>query len=98
MSRPISSESAFRAVADPTRRRIIDMLRARESSPADMNQSLRIKPPVLSFHLRVLTNAGMIVQRRRGRDRVYRLLPQSLAPITSWMRTHESRALALAGR
>jgi len=91
MSRPISSESAFRAIADPTRRRIIELLRSRESSPSDLNQSLRIKPPVLSFHLRVLSGAGVIQQRRRGRDRVYRVHQPTLAPVAQWMRSIEAK-------
>lgn len=92
MSRPISSESAFRAIADPTRRRIIDLLRVREATPADLNQALRIAGGVLTFHLRVLAGAGVISQRRRGRQRIYRLHQQTLTPVAQWMRPLDSRA------
>lgn len=88
MSRPIASESAFRAIADPTRRRIIDMLRRRDATPGDLNQTLRLKSPVLTFHLRVLSNARVITQRRRGRERLYRLHAHMLDPIARWLDVH----------
>ena len=96
MSRPIASESAFRAIADPTRRRIIDLLRVRDATPADLNQTLRLNPPVLSFHLRVLATAGVVHQRRRGRERVYRVHLLALAPAWQWMRSCEGRAKSAA--
>ncbi len=69
----------------------MDLLRSRESSPADLNQTLRITGAVLTFHLRVLSHAGVISQRRRGRQRLYRLHPQVLSPVGQWVRVHESR-------
>jgi DNA-binding transcriptional ArsR family regulator len=92
MSRPLASESVFRAIADPTRRRIMDLLRGREATPADLNQTLRIAGGVLTFHLRALLQAGVVSQRRRGRQRMYRLNAQVLSPVAQWMRSHESRA------
>jgi DNA-binding transcriptional ArsR family regulator len=70
----------------------MDLLRGRESTPADLNQVLRITGPVLTFHLRTLSQAGVVTQRRRGRQRVYRLNQHVLSPVLQWMRPYESRA------
>lgn len=88
MSRPISGESAFRAVADPTRRRIIDLLEARPHNPAELNQTLKLNPTVLTFHLQSLAKAGVVAQQREGRHRVYRLMPRVLQPISAWIQKH----------
>jgi DNA-binding transcriptional ArsR family regulator len=68
------------------------MLRLREATPAELNETLNIKGGVLTFHLRVLATAGVITQRRRGRNRSYRLHAQVLAPIWQWVRPYEARA------
>jgi DNA-binding transcriptional ArsR family regulator len=87
----MSNESVFRAVADPTRRKIIDLLRGRELTPGAIAEALRIKHEALTFHLRVLLNTGLVSQRRRGRNRAYRLHPRVLSPIAQWLRVHDLR-------
>ena len=67
----------------------IDLLRAREATPGDLNQTLRVRGPVLTFHLRVLASAGVISQRRRGRGRAYRLHPRILSSASQWLRPFE---------
>ena len=86
MSRPISSESAYRAIADLTRRRIIDLLQTRPLSPNELNETLSVTGTVLSFHLRTLTSAGIISQRRKGKQRVYRLNRGALSSVAQWIR------------
>jgi DNA-binding transcriptional ArsR family regulator len=90
MSRPFSNESVFRAVAHPTRRRILDLLRHAERSVSEIASSLGISMNNLSPHLGVLRTSGLVVQRRRGHFRFYALAPQNLKPIAAWMRAYES--------
>jgi len=85
MSRPHADESVFRAIADPTRRRIIDLLRARDRSVLDLIEALGISRPTLSHHLNILRIRGVIAQRREGRRRRYRLHPESLRIPVSWL-------------
>jgi DNA-binding transcriptional ArsR family regulator len=92
MSRPMSNESVFRAIADPTRRRVIDLLRRRELSPSELAEQMRIKNEALSFHLRVLLQAGVASQRRRGRKRFYRLHPRTFATVIDWVSAIDPRA------
>jgi DNA-binding transcriptional ArsR family regulator len=89
MSRPISSESTFRAVADPTRRRVLDLLRRRECPPSEIAESLRLRPSTLTFHLRVLAAAGLVEQHRAGRRRVYRLNLEWPNQIQRWLGPYE---------
>ena len=88
----MSNESAFRAIADPTRRRIIDLLRGRELTPSELSEQLRIKHEALTFHLRVLLQAGVASQRRRGRNRMYRLHPRVMVVVIDWLRPHDPRS------
>jgi DNA-binding transcriptional ArsR family regulator len=84
MSRPISTESVFRAVADPTRRRILELLRAGERSPVELQGSFQFSKPTLSHHLGVLRITGLIHSRRRGRGLRYRLNAPALRQISAW--------------
>jgi DNA-binding transcriptional ArsR family regulator len=84
MSRPISTESAFRAAAHSHRRRIVDLLIHRDLTPGEMVQSLGGTRPALSQHLRVLRDCGIIAFQQRGRSVVYRLNRQSLRGVAAW--------------
>ena len=89
-TRPASTESAFRAIADPTRRTVLDTLRNSGEVPvAVLASPLRISMPGLSRHLRVLRQCGLVTERRRGRERLYRLAAQSLRPVSEWIGAHE---------
>lgn len=88
----MSNESVFRAIADPTRRRVIDLLRVREMTPGELAEQMRISDEALTFHLRVLLQTGVAHQRRRGRHRMYRLQPRALLTIIEWLRVYDSRA------
>jgi DNA-binding transcriptional ArsR family regulator len=86
MSRPLSSESVYRAIADPTRRRMLDFLRAGDRPVADLIAPFRLKNPVASYHLRVLRVAGLVRQRRQGVQRVYGLQRKVLQEASTWLR------------
>src|SRR5918999_6504290 len=66
-----SLDVAYQAIADPTRRRIIEVLAQGERSVKDLVPRFPISQPALSQHLRVLREAGLVRVRRHGRFRVY---------------------------
>jgi DNA-binding transcriptional ArsR family regulator len=74
----------FRAVADPTRRSILERLYERELTVRELCAPFRITQPSLSKHLAVLRRSGLIAGRRSGRHRYYRLDPEPLEQIATW--------------
>lgn len=87
----MSNESVFRAIADPTRRKVIDLLRGRELSPSELAAQMRIKNEALTFHLRVLLQTGVASQRRRGQKRFYRLHARTLVTAIDWLGSYDPR-------
>jgi DNA-binding transcriptional ArsR family regulator len=75
----------FRAVADPTRRKILARLHGRELTVLELCEPFRITQPSLSKHLAVLRRSGLISARRSGRHRYYRLSPEPLEQIAAWV-------------
>ena len=85
MHRARAHEDVFRAIADPTRRAILDRLRAGPAAvtvlAADFDQSR----PAISKHLLVLERAGLVAAQRAGRTRVYRIRPEPLTRVAGWV-------------
>jgi len=77
-------DRVFRAVADPTRRNILERLHQRELTVGELCEPFRMRQPSLSKHLAVLRHSGLIVARRAGRHRYYRLAPEPLEQIAAW--------------
>ena len=81
------SSSAFHAIDDPTRRRILDLLR--DQGPLRAGELAarfpRISRPGVSRHLRVLRGARLLRQERRGRELWYRLDPAPLSQVDAWV-------------
>jgi DNA-binding transcriptional ArsR family regulator len=84
----MSDESPFRAIAHPARRRMLDLLRERERTVADLFSAFRLSRQAFSQHLRVLRTAGLVSQRRQGRGRVYWLQPTGLNAIKQWIESY----------
>ena len=63
----------FRAVADPTRRRMLELLQRGDLAVAELSGPFRISQPAVSQHLKVLREAGLVRSRKAGRRRLYRL-------------------------
>jgi DNA-binding transcriptional ArsR family regulator len=78
------TDAIFRAVADPTRRNILERLHERELTVRELCEPFRITQPSLSKHLAVLRRSGLIAGRRSGRHRYYRLDPEPLEQIAAW--------------
>jgi DNA-binding transcriptional ArsR family regulator len=77
--------TAFAALAEPSRRQILDLLRERERSVGELVDRLRISQPGVSKHLRVLRAAGLVHVRPDGRRRVYVLRAAPLADMDAWL-------------
>ena len=75
----------FEAVAEPTRRQLLDELRAGERRVGDLVERLGLAQPTVSKHLRVLRDAGIVVSRVEGQHRCYRIEPAGLEAIESWI-------------
>jgi DNA-binding transcriptional ArsR family regulator len=80
---------AFRAVADPTRRRILDLLAVRERTVGDLVAELGISQPSVSQQVARLREAGLVEQRRDGRSKVCFVTPVGLTEVFDWVRHYE---------
>jgi DNA-binding transcriptional ArsR family regulator len=79
------SVTAYAALAEPSRRRILDLLRGGERSVGELVGPLNLSQPGVSKHLRVLREAGLVEVRPDGRQRWYRLRAQPLAEVDEWL-------------
>ena len=77
----------FAAVADPARREVMSALARGDLSAGDVAALFPISRPAVSRHLRVLREAGLVRDELVGRQRVYRLDVEGLAPVTAWLGT-----------
>lgn len=89
MARAATTTDAFNAVAEPRRRQILDQIGANELSVTDLVRRLGLSQPLVSKHLRVLRETGLVVARDDGRQRMYRLNGPALKPIYDWVRDFE---------
>ena len=83
--RPETSHwDVFRAIADPTRRAMIELLRSRDRSATELATPFSISRPAASQHLGVLLEAGIVDVRAEGRLRIYHLKPEGLDRVLDW--------------
>src|SRR5471030_1727375 len=75
----------FRAIADPTRRAILDRLRAGPAPVNALAADFDQTRPAISKHLRVLREARLVSEQRAGRERMYRLRPVPLQRVSGWI-------------
>ena len=76
---------AAAAIADPIRRRVLELVRDEELPAGAIAASFPVSRPAVSRHLRVLREAGLVQERRSGRERLYRADPAPLAELRSWL-------------
>lgn len=76
---------AFTALADPTRRSIIESLAAGERSFGDLADRFEMSRPAVSQHLKLLKDAGIVTSRADGQRRIYRLTDSGLDEIDAWL-------------
>ena len=75
----------FRALADPTRRAVYERLAGREMSVSEITAGFDVSQPAISQHLAALKQAGLVGERREGRNVYYRIEPEGLAPLVGWI-------------
>ncbi|RPH69833.1 MAG: ArsR family transcriptional regulator [Myxococcaceae bacterium] len=85
MHRARAHADVFRAIADPTRRALLDRLRAGSRPVNELAQDFKTSRPAISKHLRVLRQARLVSERREGRLRRYELTPGPLADAYRWI-------------
>lgn len=78
-------EATFSALADPTRRAVLDLLRQGSQPAGRIAQAFPVSRPAISKHLRLLRRAHLVQQRREGRHRFYQLNPDPLRAVDSWL-------------
>lgn len=85
----------FRALADPTRLQIVDLLRGGERCVCELTDALDLGQSLLSFHLKTMKDAGLVTDRREGRWAYYKLNPDAFAQLESFVGGLPSRRLAV---
>jgi DNA-binding transcriptional ArsR family regulator len=84
---PVSVD-VFHAIADPTRRELLDRLAGGEQPVGRLAARIDMTLSAVSQHLRLLREAGLVVDRREGRERLYRLNPAPLHEVAGWVARH----------
>ncbi|MCY4397161.1 MAG: metalloregulator ArsR/SmtB family transcription factor [Rhodospirillaceae bacterium] len=82
-------DRVFRALADPTRRAILDRLAAGEATVGHLSEPFPLTFAAVSKHLGVLERAGLVTREARGRERVCRIDPAALDDARAWLEFHE---------
>ena len=95
MSRPAAHASPFSAIAHPTRRAVLDLLLNGDRSASELRLALAPRipgasQPAFSEHLSVLSRAGLVDARPKGRERLYSLNARPLAEALEWLKPYEA--------
>jgi DNA-binding transcriptional ArsR family regulator len=85
---------AAAAIADPIRRRVLELVRDDELPAGVLAERFDVSRPAVSRHLRVLREAGLVIERREGRQRLYRANLEPLAELRDWLEDFWSGRLA----
>jgi len=80
-----SGEATFQALADPTRRAVLDLLRHGQQPAGQIARAFTVSRPAISKHLRLLRRAHLVNEHREGRNRFYQLNPEPLKAVDSWL-------------
>lgn len=80
----------FRALADPTRRALYERLAGGEMTVSELRTGTPISQPAVSQHLSVLRGAGLVSERREGRNAYYRAEPDGLNPLLGWVERYRA--------
>ncbi|MDQ6789131.1 MAG: metalloregulator ArsR/SmtB family transcription factor [Candidatus Dormibacteraeota bacterium] len=78
-------EAAFEVLAEPNRRRILDLLRVAERPVGDLVAELAVSQPAISKHLRILREAGLVEVRSDAQRRLYRVRAEPLRAVQEWL-------------
>ena len=89
MARTPTTFDPFNAVAEPKRRKVLEVLGTQELSVNEIVERLGWNQPMVSKHLGVLKEVGLVSERRVGRQRLYRVNAERLKPIYDWVAPFE---------
>ncbi|KIC47448.1 ArsR family transcriptional regulator [Ruegeria sp. ANG-S4] len=81
----IRTQNAFRALADPTRRDIVQMLASQDMTIGQLTDRFDMTRAAVKKHLTVLSDGGLITVEARGRERINKLEPKGMAPVLDWL-------------
>jgi DNA-binding transcriptional ArsR family regulator len=85
----VNTDQVFKSLADPTRLALLErLMRDGEQSVVALTARAQVSQPAVSKHLAVLKRAGLVRDRREGRETRYRARPQGLAPVINWMQQY----------
>jgi|SRR5262249_25156995 len=87
--KPKPREAVFRAIADPTRREILGLLRGGRYTVGEIAANFRTSRPAISKHLRLLRSVGLVVARQHGTARICELNAKPLRAVGDWLRDYE---------
>ncbi len=85
----MEQDRIFRALADPSRRAILDRLAEGEMKVGDLVAAGHVTQSAVSQQLRILKDAGLVEERRSGRNNYYALRPEALLPVRDWLGHYE---------
>src|SRR5580698_3032489 len=85
--------AAFAALADPTRREVLERLASGPRAVGEIAEGLPVSRPAVSQHLKVLKEAGLVSDRQDGARRIYAIDPNGLGPMRAWLDQFWDRAL-----
>lgn len=79
-------DNLFNALADSSRRQILTMLTEKEMRVNDIAGHFKFSRPAVSKHLRILQESNLVIPRREGRERYYRVNPKPLKEVNKWLK------------
>ena len=82
--------TAFAVLAEPNRRRILDLLRTRERPVGELVDALSVSQPAVSKHLRILREAGVVEARVEAQRRLYRVRAEPLREVDAWLEPYRA--------
>lgn len=89
MTGTYAKHDVFQAIADPTRRELLSMLADQEMPVTVISEHFPISRTAVSKHLHILAEAGLVKERKVGRETRYRLQPEALLELKQWLSYYE---------
>ncbi len=93
MAYSMEAAAVLDALGDPTRRQVLELLRTGPRAVGEIAADLPVSRPAVSQHLRVLKGAGLVTERREGTRHLYRIDPEGLAALRTYLETYWDDAL-----
>lgn len=84
-----AKHDVFQAIADPTRRKVLRLLAEKELPISEITSHFPISRTAIAKHLHILSEAELVVGRKAGREKLYRLQPEPLAELKQWLSFYE---------